>query len=415
VAGEQIVDNSDMQAALSAQPTPSDTENPGGFAHIPSLDGVRGTAILLVLFCHLFSSNLNTGSRFFNFLNALRESSYIGVNLFFVLSGFLISGVLFDTLNQPHFFKTFYARRALRIFPLYYGFLILLLLLTSPLHLDWSGLQYFYLSYTANFAFGKAETLDLHPFNINHFWSLHVEEQFYLVWPILVFRIRRIPTLIRLCLITCAASLVFRIVAVVLRPHYQALHLPYWTPFSTTFSCVDNLLFGCSLCAVLRTPFRQRILVLAPRVFLICSSTLVLVGCFYRGLLWQHTFFIPTFGFTLVALAFTALIAMALSPGSQTERFFTNRILRFFGKYSYGIYVFHYSIHEILTRPTRLYIDNHLHSKVFAIVGGAAVVMAATIPLAVLSYHLYEAPFLRLKRYFSYNQQASAPSTIHAT
>jgi peptidoglycan/LPS O-acetylase OafA/YrhL len=68
-----------------------DTENPGGFVHIPSLDGVRGLAILLVLFCHLFSSNLTTGSKFFDLLSALRESSYIGVNLFFVLSGFLIT------------------------------------------------------------------------------------------------------------------------------------------------------------------------------------------------------------------------------------------------------------------------------------------------------------------------------------
>jgi peptidoglycan/LPS O-acetylase OafA/YrhL len=323
-------------------------------------------------------------------------------------------GILLDTLDQPHFFKTFYGRRALRIFPLYYGFLVLLLLLTHPFHLAWSGWQYLYLTYTSNLAFWKVDPFDLHPFNIKHFWSLQVEEQFYLLWPILAFRIRRIPTLIQLCLLTCAASLIFRIIAVVLRPHYPALHLPYWLPYAATFSCADNLLFGCCLCALLRTPSRRRILSLAPRVFLVCTSALVLTGYFCRGLLWQHTFFMPTFGFTLVAIAFAALITMTLRHGSQTQRLFTNRNLRFFGKYSYGIYTFHYSVYEGLTGPTRLYIDNHLHSKALAVLGGAIVVMAATIPLAVLSYHLYEAPFLRLKRYFSYNQQSSATASPHA-
>jgi peptidoglycan/LPS O-acetylase OafA/YrhL len=404
-----------MPPAPSAQPVPAgDTENPGGFVHIPSLDGVRGLAILLVLFSHLFSSNLTTGSKFFDLLSAIRESSYIGVNLFFVLSGFLITGILLDTLDRPHFFKNFYSRRALRIFPLYYGFLILLLLLTHPFHLDWSGWQYFYLTYTSNLAFLKIEHFDLHPFNIKHFWSLQVEEQFYLLWPILIFRIRRIPTLIKLCLLACAGSLIFRIIAVSLRPHYPVLHLPYWLPYGATFSCADNLLFGCCLCALLRTPSRQRILSLAPRVFLVCTSALAVISYFCRGLLWQHTFLVPSFGFTLIPIAFAALIAMAIRPGSQTQRLFTNRTLRFFGKYSYGIYILHYSVYEALTGPIRHYVDSHLHSKALAILVGAVVVMVVTIPLAVLSYHFYEAPFLRLKRYFSYNQQSSTPSTLHA-
>jgi len=405
-----------MPPASSAQPIPAgDAENPGGFAHIPALDGVRGTAILLVLFSHLFSSNLTPGPKFLNLLSALRESSYIGVNLFFVLSGFLITGILLDTIDQLHFFKTFYSRRALRIFPLYYGFLILILLFTRPLHLVWSGWQYLYLTYTANLAFWKAGAFDLHPFNIKHLWSLQVEEQFYLFWPIVVFRIRRIPTLIQICLLTCVACLIFRIIAVELRPHYPALHLTYWLlPYAATFSCADNLLFGCCLCALLRTPYRQRVLAIAPRVFLVCSSAVLLAGYFSNGLLWQHTFFIPTFGFTLIAIAFTSLIAMALCPGSQAQRLFTNRTLRFFGKYSYGLYILHYSVNEAFTGHTRLYIYNHLHSKALAVLGGAIVVMAVTIPLALLSYHFYEAPFLRLKRYFSYDQQSKAPRTLHA-
>jgi peptidoglycan/LPS O-acetylase OafA/YrhL len=394
-----------MPPAPPAQHASSgDPENPGGFQHIPALDGIRGLAILMVLFFHLFASNPDTGSRLLDLLNRIRESCYLGVNLFFVLSGFLITGILLDTRALPHFFKTFYARRTLRIFPLYYGVLIVLFLLTRPLHFIWSGWPIYYLTYTANLALWAVGPLNLHAFNINHFWSLQVEEQFYLVWPFLVYRIKRLQTLITFSLVACAAILTLRIILVALRPRLHNLYLPY----SPTFSCADNLLFGCTLCALLRTPARQRILALAPRILTICAVILIVAGLRYHGLLWETNFFIPTFGFTLVAISFAALIAMALRRGSKTQQLFSNRTLRFFGKYSYGIYVFHYSLETMLNSPTRIYVSNHLHSKALGVLAGACVVMAATIPVALLSYHFYESRFLSLKRYFSYNKKETS-------
>jgi peptidoglycan/LPS O-acetylase OafA/YrhL len=144
-------------------------------------------------------------------------------------------------------------------------------------------------------------------------------------------------------------------------------------------------------------------------VLTLCAATILLAGIHYHGLIWETNFFIPTFGFTLVAISCAALIAMALRPSSKTQQFFSNRILRFFGKYSYGLYVFHYSLEVMLDGPTRLYVSSHLHSKALGVLAGACLVMAATIPIALLSYHLYEAPFLSLKQYFSYNKKA-APS-----
>jgi peptidoglycan/LPS O-acetylase OafA/YrhL len=382
-----------------------DIQNPGGFAHIPALDGVRGLAILLILFLHLLDSNPETGSRFLNFVNHTIASFYFGVNLFFVLSGFLITGILLDTLHQPHFFKTFYIRRALRIFPLYYGVLVLLFLLTGPFHYVWSGWQYFYLTYTANLALWYRHPLILGPFNISHFWSLQVEEQFYLVWPFLVYGIRRLKSLIRLTLIACTVILLVRIVLVALRPQLLNIYLPY----SPTFSCADNILFGCGLGCLLRTSARQRVLDLAPRLFAIGALILVAAGLYYHGLVWQTNFFIPTFGFTRIAVSFSALVAMALRPRSMTQRLFENKTLRFFGKYSYGLYVFHYLADSVLTGPTRLFVNNHLHSKGLAVLLGACVVMAVTVPIAMFSYHFYQAPFLKLKRYFSYNLPASLP------
>ena len=128
----------------------------GAENHILALDGIRGLAVLLVLYNHLFWSNPVSGNRIFDFLNAVRASSYVGVNLFFALSGFLITGILLDTVTSPNFFKTFYVRRTLRIFPLYYGVLLVLFLLTGPFHFAWNGWQYFFLTYTANLVLWQA-------------------------------------------------------------------------------------------------------------------------------------------------------------------------------------------------------------------------------------------------------------------
>ena len=374
------------------------SDNPGGYNHIPALDGIRGTAILLVLFTHLFSSNNRSGSRIFDFINEIREFSWIGVNLFFALSGFLITGILRDTLSTSHFFKTFYARRTLRIFPLYYGVLLLLLLLTQSLHLEWNGWQYYFLTYTSNLALWRTQPLITPYININHFWSLQVEEQFYLVWPFVVYRVRSIRTLLHVCLSTCVGVLLIRTVLVLMRPHFDNIYLPY----SPTFSCMDNLLFGCCLALLIRTPLRQKVFDKAPVVFATCVVIIAASGIIERGLEWQTSFFLPTFGFSIIGIACASCIAMALRSGSRTQRLFDNRVLRFFGRYSYGLYVFHYSLDRSLTVPMRLFLFRYVHSRALAVMLTASVVLALSILVALLSYHLYEMHFLKLKKYFSY-------------
>jgi peptidoglycan/LPS O-acetylase OafA/YrhL len=381
-----------------------DSENPGGFVHVPALDGIRGAAILLVLFDHLFWSNTVTGNRIFDILSAIRASSYVGVNLFFALSGFLITGILLDTLSIPHFFRTFYARRVLRIFPLYYGVLVLLLLLTRPLHLVWNGWQYFFLTYTSNLALWTRPPLELAHVNIDHFWSLQVEEQFYFVWPFIVFRVRKLQSLIRLSLITCLAVLLLRVGIVAARPFLQNPYLPY----SPTFSCVDNLLFGCCLCALLRTSLRSQVLRLAPRVFAVCIAVLGIAALQNGGLDWTTSIFIPTVGFSLVGVTSAALIAMTLRNGSTAQQIFQGAFLRFFGKYSYGIYVFHYTVSKIVNIPLRIFLNQRFHSKGLGVIAAALVCLVLTVILALLSYYLYEVHFLKLKRFFSYSNKGKS-------
>jgi peptidoglycan/LPS O-acetylase OafA/YrhL len=337
--------------------------------HIPALDGIRGLAIVLVLGVHLFVANRDTGSRVFDTISAILGSGYVGVNLFFVLSGFLITGILLDTVDAPAFFKTFYARRTLRIFPLYYGVLLLLALLTRPMGLHWGGWAPFLFTYTSNLWFWRAHQLiPLSPFNINQFWSLQVEEQFYLVWPFLVYWLREPAKLIRVALAGCSVIFLLRLGIVLTGPHPNV-----YLPYSPTFSCADNLLFGCCLCALLRTKAREKALRLAPAVFWLGSA---------------------------------AVIAMALRPRSRTQTWFGNPVLTFFGRYSYGLYVFHYSIAAMIAVPVRFWLNAHLHSKAIGVLGSAIAVLALSIAVALLSYHFYEAPFLRLKRYFSYRASA---------
>jgi peptidoglycan/LPS O-acetylase OafA/YrhL len=380
----------------------------GDFAHVRSLDGIRGLAILLVLVDHLFWANNSTGSPFLDVLAQLRGSAYCGVNLFFALSGFLITGILLDTLDDPHYFMTFYARRTLRIFPLYYGFLAVLLLLTRPLHFIWSGWQYYFLTYTQNLAIWRLGVpLDIGPFNIVHFWSLQVEEQFYLLWPLIVYRLRHPESLARLALVACIAILAVRIFLIAMGAHHPAFQFRNLT-YTATFSSADNILFGCCLCALLRTRWRDTVLRLAPRVFAASAAILLATFILCGGLDNPASRFIPTFGYSVIAITCTAMIALTQQQGSIAQRLFESDLLGFFGKYSYGIYVFHYSIAGWLTRPIRQYLNDAQGSKLVSVVAGAIVVGVLSVLIAVVSYHLYEMPFLRMKRFFRYRRDADA-------
>src|SRR5260370_16732322 len=174
-----------------------------GTGHLPGLDGIRGLAILLVMAVHFIG---DATPRNFAERLAVKLASYgvLGVDLFFVLSGFLITGLLLDAKNDPHYFRNFYARRILRIFPLYYLVLALLFLvlprliaLTPALELARER-QVWLWTYTANFYIAAKSSWAALTY-VSHFWSLAIEEHFYLLWPLAVFLLSR-ETLARICL-----------------------------------------------------------------------------------------------------------------------------------------------------------------------------------------------------------------------
>ncbi len=371
--------------------------------HIPSLDGIRGLAILMVLGAHLFASNSAMGGRLTRFVGDFLGYGLFGVDLFFVLSGFLITGVLVDSLESPNFFKNFYSRRVLRIFPLYYGVLLVLFALTPALALHWDGMAWPFVLYLQT----------LHPsqlsrfspgsgLSLTHFWSLAIEEQFYMVWPAVVFWVRDRRKLLLATLALSAFALTLRMVMVGAGVGGVVIHM-------TTITRSDSLLLGGTLALLYRSSHWSRILKVAPWGFL--TAAVIVAGSikfFDREFLpfppysTPMRYWIDGGRYTVLALGAGCLIAWALRPDSTCQQFFSSRWMRFFGRYSYGIYVLHVLMLPVLLGQQRAAIEHLTHSKLLAVVGAGLSTFVLSVAAAVLSFHLYEKPFLRLKRYFDY-------------
>lgn len=366
--------------------------------HQPGLDGIRGLAVLLVMIVH-FIGNVAAETPLQKLVVKAATYGWIGVDLFFVLSGFLITGILLESKNGTHYFTNFYARRTLRIFPLYYLVLICLFLILprlvtpSPLLAAAEQHQIWLWTYTSNFFTawtGSWSTLNY----VAHFWSLAIEEQFYLIWPVVVF-LAAPQTLRRICIATIIFALLLRVGLAIWG--VSELSISVLTPCR-----VDALCVGAYLAIRVREPgifdrwqeksgYAALILGLTPLSIMILA---MLAGPAEPALRQLRGSFI--------ALLFGSLILVALRPASSLiSRPFHGRMLTFFGKYSYGLYVYH----GILTW---YFIDINFDQYLRSVLGSPWLVMAArmvigttvSIVVAVLSFHLFEQRFLSLKRYF---------------
>ncbi len=392
-----------MTRSLQTEP---DTHQPREvLKHIGALDGVRGLAILLVLIFHLLWSNSETGSRLGNFVVGLRGAGWVGVDLFYSLSGFLITGILFDSLNGRHYFRNFYVRRALRIVPLYYAVITTLLILVYfHLHTTGLGRPYALLVFYLNNTPLWWHTTGGQPliYLTDHLWSLAVEEQFYLVWPFVIFAIRDRKKLLWIALLLALMAPVSRILML---SHGADLNATY----KMTICRADSLLGGAWLALVIRGNARQLVLKYAPHFFWFGLCACGLIAWKTSNFDFEMNRTVNLVGYSFVAIASTSWIAMALKPGGAVAWTMSFRWLRFLGKYSYGIYVLHMPVVAAkLLVPT---LQQHIHAKPLFHLATSAVVMAITIPLAMLSYKFYEQPFLSLKRFFNYTKEQSIKAT----
>lgn len=359
-------------------------------SHLPALDGLRGIAVLLVLGFHFGIGAWFLGLK--NPLVAATRYGWIGVDLFFVLSGFLITGILYDERRSPHYFRNFYARRTLRIFPLYYLgllFAALLVMFWPPLAKIESKTFLWPSLYLSNIAIAADSWLAI-PEHMSHYWSLSVEEHFYLFWPF-VLRFGTRSQLMVMAASLATAALVLRIVLVVSGADPTLV-------FVLTPTRLDSLAIGGFLSLAVRGPGGvQALLRPAARVGGAAVVLVLLLNAVRRSIN-EYDPFVQTAGFTLWALAFGGLLISGIA-WSPLKNLLENPGLRWLGRYSYGLYVWHYPIYFVFfeddTLQRRFHVEGTFRSLLYV-----AASLAITLVIALVSYHLFEKQFLKLKSRF---------------
>jgi peptidoglycan/LPS O-acetylase OafA/YrhL len=372
--------------------------------HYPAIDGLRGVAVLLVMWFHssyfvmiTIDKPLGGVSWAYYIFSVMGET---GVDLFFVLSGFLITGILIDTCHQKHNFRNFYIRRILRIFPLYYGvlfvFLAYFLYIFGLDGLDHGkiGLHLFYLQ---NWMFShNADQFIL----LDHTWSLAVEEQFYLLWPLVLlsfYKAGKMRPAMLLCLGLIALSWCLRL--------YLGWNEAYKWAYTFTPARFDNLAFGAllSLLCIQKSPWLKHLRKVSPYIIAVCFvmvSTLMFLGAMKSGDVEGANHASVVYGLIIFSVLHASLLAYVfLNPTTNLLNCILSiKPMRMLGKISYGLYLFHVPVMMI---GVRFLYDNsslgYWPAHVIVLLGGGGV----SFLMAYLSYHFYEKLFLRLKDKFA--------------
>jgi peptidoglycan/LPS O-acetylase OafA/YrhL len=366
----------------------------------PALDGIRALAVTMVFVHHYASGSQGYDGVLLGVIHTLDRRFWSGVDLFFALSGFLITGILYDTREDSKFFRRFYARRSVRIFPVFYMVAVVLALLTPIFHYQWNWRHLTYLAYIGGYFSPPEVVSSNHPTAsvfIGHFWSLCLEEQFYLLWPVIIWCIR---DRVKLVWIAAGGS----VLALILRC-FWCLHDP--EPARLIFTVLpfrmDALLLGGVLALVLRGPWAEAWQRGCKWLFLVSIiATIVIIANSPPGT--DQGMLLLTLGLTAIAATSVGLIGMTLAKGANSFRLFSLKPLQIVGKYSYGFYIFHMLWFRAWTAlPSRL--APALHSLVLAGIVSLVANYAVTLLAAKLSYDLYESKFLKLKRGFEYDSE----------
>ena len=371
--------------------------------HILALDGLRGIAILLVVACHFVSNLRITADGWAWPLVAFAHGGWAGVDLFFVLSGFLITGILIDARGSNSYFKAFYARRVLRILPAYYAFLFVIFIVLPLLQVgagDNAMLarqhQGWYWLHLTNVMMALGELPGHGPYPSTLFWSLAVEEQFYFIWPAVV-ALCSTNTLRKVCIAGIVGCVVLRIVGALSGVSLLTLSV---LPITRG----DTLFVGGLLAIEYRRGGLERYAKFAQVAALAAVAVLVTLTAFYGELdyLDRGT---AMFGSIAIMLLGGSAVAIGIASKKDTRfsRALRSRLLRFFGRYSYAIYIVHTAVLAAL--------DHYRPFAALPMIAGYAIpaqtiwavaYVGLSTGIAMLSWHLVEKHFLRLKRFFPY-------------
>jgi peptidoglycan/LPS O-acetylase OafA/YrhL len=353
-------------------------------SHYKELDGIRGIAILLVLIFHCrFAATPGTQIQLQYFL--LADMGWIGVDLFFVLSGFLITRILLDTHKDKDYFRNFYARRMLRIFPLYYSVLALVhicsrLTPTTSIESTSSLAEMSYWIHLQNWLPAPEHTQIL-----GGFWSLAIEEQFYFVWPLLIMFAAKYGQVEKLCLALWIFTVGFR---------FWWISQGYEDAYYITFTRLDGLVLGAFVAARVNKYGFQRLRTPALAFGILAVAVIALVRI-VNGRFYGIQPMVLQYGLAALAVLFSSFVVIAVTGREEgvLRRLLRHKWLRFFGTISFGLYVYHVGV-VIFLRYINIVPNTHFWQ---AQIMFFTIVITLSSLLAWLSFRYFEKPVMQIR------------------
>jgi peptidoglycan/LPS O-acetylase OafA/YrhL len=373
-----------------------------------ALDGLRGLAVLMVFLFH-YGGGLQSTEPSVRLIGYATQAGWLGIILFFALSGFLITGSLWDTVGQRHRLRNFYVRRALRILPLYVLALAAAAISGIAIGATWAQLKpltifVFFLQDLPHLASSALQSPS--PLPLYHFWTLAVEEQFYLIWPLILLLAHSRRHALRLSLWCFGISELF-LLSIYTLPAFQGARTHHLYDYflltqsgALALGCAVSLAMGNRSSLTGRRPGSHRIVRKYARPAFFTGIALYLYTCYLGGSLYLSGDIQFWLGLPAISVAAAASIPLVLRNGLP-RTLFSFPPLGWLGRIGYGFYVFH-----ILLEP----FYDHLGASISHATTGdyyhiVRLLVAFTITCAVswLSFHLYEMPILSLKRFFPLN------------
>ncbi|HWE48656.1 MAG TPA: acyltransferase [Bryobacteraceae bacterium] len=357
---------------------------------LAELDGLRALAILPVIFNHV-----NPTEGWWRWTSVFGQAGWMGVDLFFILSGYLITGILLDTVDGKHYYRNFIVRRTIRIFPLYY---LCLVIFTLSIRLSassreamnmWGGAGWFF-AYLGNI---RSSWTNVMPpvFSFGPLWSLQIEEQFYLFYPIVVLCLSR--SNLRRFLISCVVAAPLLRVSLLLFSTNTGVARYVLTPCR-----MDSLALGGLVALLVRSPWRSTLTFAQASAWALAAATGTFLVCAVTGPDWGSPL-MSTVGYTLVDITCALLLTLVvLWPSSPLAKWLRWRPLVYTGTIAYGLYLLHgpasWLMRSLIGRVTGFQIGGHSLLSV-------PITYVSAYIAAGLSWHFFESPILRLKAHFS--------------
>lgn len=360
---------------------------------IPALQGLRGYGCIAVFLVHFFRSTQFQWSVLHYPSQVLLSVGATALTVFFVLSGYLITGVLVESRGKGGYFKVFYGRRILRLLPAYYLTLIVIACLDAA-HGISLGYQFWsqFLG-IENLLPGYSDQIGPPFTQTAHLWSLAIEWQFYLVWPVVIWFFRDRRSLLRIAFVAIGASWLFRLAC----PLFQ---ITGFEAYFLTPARVDAIFLGVVIALVRGEPFYERIVPLAK--FAALAGTIFLAFLvIWKGEAWAYTTPAILVAYPCVCLTAAAVLIAVLEGNSLPARACSMPWIRWVGGLSYCIYLFHFAFRDwILQALTQRLMAYTTFTK--AMVATAAVAFGITLILAICADKLIERPVRKLKDRLTY-------------